>query len=445
MENRRTPDEDLALSSTGAPSTTRSGIPNLHQSSATHPSTSLSSLRHSRLPAHSALSHSHSTHPSSGDRSLQPPATSSYPPTTSAPTNANRPLSSTSPSTSSMIVSALSFYDPTQASVVPQYQHLSRWDAPFAPSLSDAIDNSITSRDPAFIAGNNPDSASGSGGDFQFVRSAAGFDFHRANDPSGGGPQLPSHSQQQHRQIVPIPRRQRGPPHHDPTNVQGQGQVERREQRRVEGQTQERSPAPQALANQRLQELLTLPPSHSYSLPEHSRSQSHRTQSQSQEHPTALSTSQDQPRTSDAHSAPVAYHIQGAPFSLAPDFVTTQNNPYTGQYYHSSAGSEADVGITVEHVNEPVGPYYDVQASHSLSSLHDAYPPPSGAYPHTHAHSSPHSNVSGFTPPTHSNTPASDSEPPRPRPVLAYFQASCPEDDIPSMSLLLLPGAFARS
>lgn len=219
-----------------APSTTRSGISNLHQSSATHPSTSLSSLRHSRLPAHSALSHSRSTHPSSGDRSLQPPATSSYPPSTTAPTNANRPLSSTSPSTSSMIVSGLSFYDPTQASVVPQYQHLSRWDAPFAPSLSDAIDNSITSRDPAFIAGNNPDSASGSGGDFQFIRSAAGFDFHRANDPSGGGPQLPSHPQQQHRQIVPIPRRQRGPPHHDSTNVQGQGQVERREQRRVEGQ-----------------------------------------------------------------------------------------------------------------------------------------------------------------------------------------------------------------
>ncbi|KAF8547757.1 hypothetical protein OG21DRAFT_849321 [Imleria badia] len=102
----------------------------------------------------------------------------------------------------------------------------------------------------------------------------------------------------------------------------------------------------------------------------------------------------------------------------------------------------------VEHVNEHPGMYYDVQAS--LSSLvrpiflyrlsfpflvyigtrrgpisagcldlrsfilvifgqHDAYPLASRPYPQTHTHSSPHSSCSGFTPLTHSNTPASDT------------------------------------
>ena len=46
-----------------------------------------------------------------------------------------------------------------------------------------------------------------------------------------------------------------------------------------------------------------------------------------------------------------------------------------------------------------------------IFAQHDVYSPASGAYPqtHTHALSSPHSSFSRFTPPTHSNTPASDT------------------------------------
>jgi hypothetical protein len=144
-----------------------------------------------------------------------------------------------------MIVSALSFYDPEHASAVPDYQQLSRWDAPFAPTFSDTVD----SRHSAFLSGNNSGSASTSGGDFQSIQSAAGFGFHRATAPSGGGqlhPQQPSQSQQHHRQIIPIPRRERGPRHHDLTqgpvqthllpSEQGQAQTEQREQRKTESQ-----------------------------------------------------------------------------------------------------------------------------------------------------------------------------------------------------------------
>lgn len=133
-------------------------------------------------------------------------------------------------------------------------------------------------------------------------------------------------------------------------------------------QTQERRPPPQELANQRLQELLSLTPSYS---PPQSHSQSHRTQSQSRGHATAVPTSPGHPNTSDAHSAPVEYHIQDTSFSSASDFVTAQNDLFprtTEPYYPSSAASEADVGITVE-LNEPLGTYYNVQASHSISSL----------------------------------------------------------------------------
>ena len=96
-------------------------------------------------------------------------------------------------------------------------------------------------------------------------------------------------------------------------------------------------------------------------------------QSQSREDETALPTSQDQLGTSDARNTPIGYHTQGASFSSASDFVTSQNAPYhrrpTERYCRTSEGSEADVGITVEHVIEPPGIYYNVQASHSLSSL----------------------------------------------------------------------------
>ncbi|KAF8554879.1 hypothetical protein OG21DRAFT_1484329 [Imleria badia] len=426
MENRRTPDEDLTFSSnvntTGAPRTTQSSVSNLHQSCAAFPFTSHSSTtslpRHpsSRHPSYSTLSHSHFTqqrpHPSSSDHSLQPLAASSYPPptSTSAPTTAYRPLSGPSSSNPSMIVSALSFYDPAHASDVPDYHQLSRWDVPFDPSLPGAVDNALVPRDSTFLSG----SASTGGDDFQLIHSVTGFGFRRANAPSDGSqlhPQQPTLSQQQRRQIVPIPRRQTAPRHHDPTETQVQVQAERREQRKAENQTREGYPASQELANQRLQELLSLNPSSSYTPPPQSQSQSHRLQSRELE--TAFPTSQDQPIISDAHSALVEYQIQGTSFSSASDLVTAQNAPYlhrpTEQYPLSSAGSEAAVGITVEHVNVPPGMYYNVQASHSLSSLHDAYPLASRPYPQTHTHSSPHSSFSGFTPPTHSNTPASDT------------------------------------
>ena len=142
-----------------------------------------------------------------------------------------------------MIVSGLSFYDPAHASAVPDYQHLSSWDAPFAPTFSDTVDNSLTSHDPVFLSGST------SGDDFQSIQSATGFALHRASAPSGGiqlHPQQPSQSQQHHRQIIPIPRRQRGSRHHDLAGTQGpaqthplpseQGQTEQREQRNAESQ-----------------------------------------------------------------------------------------------------------------------------------------------------------------------------------------------------------------
>ena len=237
------PSSILSLTHTvslAAPRTTPSGVSNLHESSAPLSST--------RLPSYSTLPHSHFRqylpHPSSSDHSLQPPTTSFYASSASAPTNTDRPLSGTSSSTSSMIVSALSFYDPAHASAVPDYQHLSRWDAPFAPTFPDTVD----SRHSAFLPAG---SASTSGDGFQSIQSATGFGFHRASVTSGGNRlhlEQPSQSQQHHRQIIPIPRRQRGPRHHDLTETQGQvqtyplpseqgqSQTEQREQRRAESQ-----------------------------------------------------------------------------------------------------------------------------------------------------------------------------------------------------------------
>lgn len=69
------------------------------------------------------------------------------------------------------------------------------------------------------------------------------------------------------------------------------------------------------------------------------------------------------------HTSPVEYHIQ-ATFPSSSDLVTTQSRPYhTTAEYSSLTGSEADIGITVEHVNQPRGTCYNVQAGHSLSSL----------------------------------------------------------------------------
>jgi hypothetical protein len=152
-------------------------------------------------------------------------------------------------------------------------------------------------------------------------------------------------------------------------------------------QTQERRPLPQELANQRLQELLSLAPSYPHTPQQQSHIQSHPTQSQSRGHATAVPTSPDQPNTSDAHSAPVEYHIQETSFSSASDFVTTQSDPYprTTEQYYPSARSELDVGITVG-LNEPLGTYYNAQASHSISSLVRPiicfFLPPAIALPH---------------------------------------------------------------
>ena len=298
-----------------------------------------------------------------------------------------------------MIVSALSFYDPAHASAVPDYHHPSRWDAPFDPSFSDTANNSLASRDSAFLS--SP--ASPSGDNVQFVHSAAGFGFHRAHVPTHASQsysQQQPQSAQQHRQIVPIPRRQRGPHYHDYTETHslaqshalssghGQPQTEQRDQRKAECQvrhslpdhlhhfnvsdliqSQENRPPAQELANQRLQELLSLPPSYSYTLQE-AHPQSHSTEGQSREH--VFSTSEDHPDNSDTRGGPAEYHTQGTSFPSESGFVTAQNAPFprsTEQYRHSSTESGADVGITVEHVNEPPGMYYNVQSSRSLSSL----------------------------------------------------------------------------
>lgn len=288
MENRRTPDQDIALSSnlntTGGkfsvcsyldrPSPVlcriscqvltdlaRSQFPSplltpplaapgttLHERTTAFPSTLHSSTTSvPRLPSYSTLAHSqfsqHLPHPS-GDHSHQPLAPSSYPPpSTSAPTNAHRPLSGPSTSNSSMIVSGLSFYDPAHATAVPDYHELSRWDAPFDPSFPDVAADSLAPRDPAFLSGST------SVDDFQFIHAATDFGLHRTNTPSGVSqlhPQRSSQLQQQRRQIVPIPRRQVAPRHRDPTETRGevqthplaigQVQAEQREQSKAENQ-----------------------------------------------------------------------------------------------------------------------------------------------------------------------------------------------------------------
>ncbi|KAG6370247.1 hypothetical protein JVT61DRAFT_12191 [Boletus reticuloceps] len=416
-----------------------------------------------RLPPPSSLSHPHfaqyHSRPSSSEHLHQPPATSCYLPSTSTSAPTNRPSSATPSSTSPMIISALSFYDPAQASAIPDYHHLSRWDAPFDPCL--------TIRSHPVIRPSLP----------RQLALVFNYKNHRASVPSDGSHLLP----QQHRQIVPIPRRQKGLHQHDPTeregrvqthplpSRQGLAQTEQHEQR---SQTQEAHTASHELANQRLQELLSLTPSYAYTSPQRLHSHTNRTQGQSREHATAFPTSQDQPSTSDAGTAPVEYQIQGTSLSSALDFVTTQNHPYprtTPQYIPSTTGLQADVGIPVEHVNEPSGLYYNVHASHSISSLvrpillyyllllraivfhvyirtrrvpisnliyngvlifiiitpilyplpvetylvvlgqHHAYPLASPPYPQAQRHSSPHSTFSAFTPSTHSNTPASDT------------------------------------
>lgn len=217
----------LSLTSFPAASTTSQiSVSSLHPSSAALASVSHSSLsahRHSRIPSYSTLPHPHFTrhhpHPSTTDHSPRPPPSSFYP-VTSAPSTV---LSNSSSSTTSMIVSALSFYDPAHASAVPDY-HDNRWDGPFDPSLPGSVGDSLASRDSSFLSG----PASTSGNDFRLVHSATTFDLHRGNAPSEGSqsrPQQPSQSQQQHRQVTPAPRRQRDLLHYDASETQAHVQT----------------------------------------------------------------------------------------------------------------------------------------------------------------------------------------------------------------------------
>ncbi|KAH0835499.1 hypothetical protein J3R83DRAFT_9173 [Lanmaoa asiatica] len=269
MQNRRTPDEDISfpsnLNTTGGKTSTdlARSHPLFYLSltlSLAAPRTSLSNLHESSAALPSA-SHSSSTHRHPHLSSHQAPATSFYPPSTSAsaPPNTNRPLSDTSPATSSsMIVSALSFYDPAQASTIPDYHHITRWDAPFDPSFS-AVDNSLASRDSAFHVAPpaNLASASPTDDDLQFLQGSTPFGFHRLQ-----------HQDMHPRQIAPVPRRQRGPRHDDPTEARGHvsthppppAQVQGQTEQQVESHTQEHRPPTQELASQRLQELLSVSP-----------------------------------------------------------------------------------------------------------------------------------------------------------------------------------------
>ena len=228
MDNRRTPDQNAPfaanLNRTGGKLSVRSRIPcqaltdpvrllsslaaprtaNLHQSSAALSASTTTSRPH--------LAHSHFTphHPQS-DHSQQAPASSLYPP--SLPPDTHSSTSSAPSLPSSMIVSGLSFYDPTQASSIPDYHPLGRWDAPFDPSYA-AVDNSLTTsrQSPFHVA---PTSNSGSSDDaFNFLQSATGFGFHRVSVPSGSS-QFHAHPPQ-----AAAPRYPRSPDctHSAPTN-----------------------------------------------------------------------------------------------------------------------------------------------------------------------------------------------------------------------------------
>ncbi|KAG9308027.1 hypothetical protein JVU11DRAFT_12679 [Chiua virens] len=407
MENRRTPDEDLRyLNDTGVPRSTHRSISNLHQSSAqlvsSHStSASISHTHPSFAQPHFVQRH---PHPSSTGHPHQAQQTPFYPPSTviSDPlTNS----SSTSPPSSSMIVSGLSFYYPSPADTIPDYQHPDGWDAPFDPSFSDTMyNNASISRDSALhpTSAANLGSVSISSDDPQFLHSTPGFGPHRSQ-----------HQGMQQRQISPTSRRQRNSHHRHPAEAHGQlenpphsAQGPVNHERTMQSQSQEHRQPPQELASQRLQELLSsLPESYTHLPPQ---------QSTSQEHTSTSSTSQDQLNT--ANSAAIDQQI---PLGASPPFSATSNypaqsHPYSRtseQYYSSSADSVANVGITVEHAEGPPRIVYNVQATHSLSSLHDVYRSASGPYQQRHGHSSPHSSLSRFTPPTHPNTPASDPGP----------------------------------
>lgn len=246
----------LTLSLT-VPRTTHSSVSNLRDSATSLPSTShsrttthpfLSSNRLSRLPSRPTLAHHNpiqqQLQPPSSERGERPPVTSFYPPTsTSAPDNTSRPLPATFPSTtslsSSMIVSALSFYDPAQASSIPDYPN-SRWDTSFD-SFSDAVHNPLPSRDSAFHAppGSNSSSASTSGAFFHSEIPSSSHrtsTFSRSSPLHAQPPIQPQHQSMQHRQMVPIPRRQRDPQHHHPTETQSQVQTRPLSSRQEQGQ-----------------------------------------------------------------------------------------------------------------------------------------------------------------------------------------------------------------
>ena len=165
-----------------------------------------SSTRVSRPPFAPQRQH----HSPSDQHTVQPPATSFYLPATSASTSAltdiNQPFSSTFSSTSSnpssMIVSALSFYDPAQASSIPDHPN-PRWDAPFDPSFTDSEHTSLIPRASVF----QPATASISHESFPSLHS---------NTPFSRSSQFQAQSQHlaaQHRQSVLSgrPRRRRHP------------------------------------------------------------------------------------------------------------------------------------------------------------------------------------------------------------------------------------------
>lgn len=142
-----------------------------------------------------------------------------------------------------MIVSALSFYDPAQASTIPDYSN-PRWDTSFEPSFSDNLHNPLNPRDSAFhtLPGNN--SGTVSTRNDNLLHHEAPFGSHRTGTFSRSSqlyPLPPSQSQHQgiqHRQVVPIPRRQRGLGLHHAAEAQSQVQTHSLTSRQGQGQGQ---------------------------------------------------------------------------------------------------------------------------------------------------------------------------------------------------------------
>ncbi|KAF9222142.1 hypothetical protein BS17DRAFT_881276, partial [Gyrodon lividus] len=455
MANSRTPDDDLTtMNTSGAPAPSQSRISPLHDNPGGLASSNPTLFSHS-FPHQ----HQHTQYSLAASSQIQPPPPPPPPPSSSSATQSNpistswfhqgpsitasatnqpttstsTPISAPSHSSSSMIVSA-SFYDPTHASTIPQYQPLSVWDAAFDPSFSASPGGEgfytphAQGQTPTFSTATSAGAVSG----LQFVHTADAFAFHR-------GPA------QQQRQIAPAPRRRVGP-YNQGERPQGQAHA----QAQAQGQAQSNSSrldvgalsgwdhmlviyeyahrqhqTPQELANQRTQELLShTSPSSSYtsrSRGQQPHSQSHQMQSQSQGQTTTFITAPQQGNTSGAYNAPGEYHVQSRPgpsFSSTQEYHPTQNESYappqTTEFYYPTTTTAAAAATNVEDVNEQTRMYYVVQASQSMPSLHSSiegvHPHTHASGPHAHSHSlSPHSPFSRFTPPMHTSTPTSDT------------------------------------